>query len=49
MTKPPMDIPTTVKNKDLVERRRRQIILAAIKLSGRRFQSRSAGFGRPGQ
>ena len=32
MTKPPMDIPTTVKNKDLVERRRRQIILAAIKL-----------------
>lgn len=32
MTKPPTDIPTTVKNKDLVEKRRRQIILAAIKL-----------------
>ncbi|MFH1982628.1 MAG: SDR family oxidoreductase [Pseudomonadota bacterium] len=32
MAKPPMDIPTTVKNKDLVEKRRRQIILAAIKL-----------------
>ena len=32
MTAPPMDIPTTVKNKDLVEKRRRQIILAAIKL-----------------
>lgn len=32
MTKPPMGIPTTVKNKDLVEKRRRQIILAAIKL-----------------
>ncbi|MCB2148191.1 MAG: SDR family oxidoreductase [Deltaproteobacteria bacterium] len=32
MTEPPMDIPTTVKNKDLVEKRRRQIILAAIKL-----------------
>ena len=32
MTAPPMDIPTTVKNKDLVEKRRRQIVLAAIKL-----------------
>ena len=32
MTEPPMDIPTTVKNKNLVEKRRRQIVLAAIKL-----------------
>ena len=32
MAKAPMDIPTTVKNKDLVAKRRRQIILAAIKL-----------------
>lgn len=32
MAKPLMDIPTTVKNKTLVEKRRRQIILAAIKL-----------------
>ena len=32
MTTPPMDIPTTVKNRKLVEKRRRQIILAAIKL-----------------
>ena len=32
MAKHPTDIPTTVKNKNLVEKRRRQIILAAIKL-----------------
>ncbi|WP_319521463.1 SDR family oxidoreductase [uncultured Desulfosarcina sp.] len=32
MAKAPTDIPTTVKNKNLVEKRRRQIILAAIKL-----------------
>jgi NAD(P)-dependent dehydrogenase (short-subunit alcohol dehydrogenase family) len=32
MTKPPVDIPTTVKNRALVEKRRRQIILAAIRL-----------------
>ncbi|BBO78489.1 hypothetical protein DSCW_59060 [Desulfosarcina widdelii] len=32
MAKAPTDIPTTVKNKHLVEKRRRQIILAAIKL-----------------
>ncbi|WP_319521462.1 SDR family oxidoreductase [uncultured Desulfosarcina sp.] len=32
MAKAPTDIPTTVKNKKLVEKRRQQIILAAIKL-----------------
>lgn len=36
VTRPQTDIPTTVKNQDLVERRRRQIVMAGIKLFSRK-------------